>query len=60
MFTAIQTARREAARVVHEEYLETKKRLARMMPDYEARRAVVLTKKGEEYAKKNDAASGKI
>jgi translation initiation factor 3 subunit A len=59
-FAAIQTARKESARVAHEEDLETKKRLARMMSDYEARRAVVLAKKGEEYAKKKDAASRKI
>jgi hypothetical protein len=45
--------RKEAARVVHKAHLETKKY------DYEARRAVVLAKKGK-YAKKNDAASGKI
>jgi hypothetical protein len=45
---------------VREEDLETKKRLARMMPDYETRHTVVLAKKGEEYAEKNDAASGKI
>ncbi|KAJ7825340.1 hypothetical protein B0H13DRAFT_327603 [Mycena leptocephala] len=49
-FTVIQTAGKEAARVVHEEHLETKKRLVRMMPDYEAR--VILPKNGEEYAKK--------
>jgi translation initiation factor 3 subunit A len=52
-FAAIQTVRKEAARVVHKAHLETKKY------DYEARRAVVLAKKGK-YAKKNDAASGKI
>ncbi|KAJ7897398.1 hypothetical protein B0H13DRAFT_2664708 [Mycena leptocephala] len=45
-------------RVVHGECLETKKWLVRMMADYEARRVVVLAKKGEEYAK--DVASGKI
>ncbi|KAJ7871601.1 hypothetical protein B0H13DRAFT_2554386 [Mycena leptocephala] len=52
------TVRKEAPRVGHEEYPETKKRLVRMMPDYEARPTVILVKKGEEYAK--DAASGKI
>ncbi|KAJ7827569.1 hypothetical protein B0H13DRAFT_2290216 [Mycena leptocephala] len=49
-FAASQTECKEA----------TKKRPAPMMPDYEARRAVVLAKKGEEYAKKNDVSSGKI
>ncbi|KAJ7689536.1 hypothetical protein B0H16DRAFT_1858682, partial [Mycena metata] len=55
-FTGVRTARKEAARKAHE--VETKQRLARMMGEYEARRAVVLAKKGEEYAKK--AASRKI
>ncbi|KAJ7725963.1 hypothetical protein B0H16DRAFT_1698201 [Mycena metata] len=59
-FTGVQSARKEAARKTHEEDLETKQRLARMMGEYEARRAVVLAKKGEEYAKKKDAASRKI
>ncbi|KAF7334436.1 Eukaryotic translation initiation factor 3 subunit A [Mycena venus] len=59
-FATIQTARKEAARRAHEEDLETKKRLARMLPDYEKRRAVVIAKKGEEYAKRKDAASRKI
>ncbi|KAJ7704744.1 hypothetical protein B0H16DRAFT_1828104 [Mycena metata] len=61
-FTGVQSARKEAARKAHEEDLEMKQRLARMMGEreHEARRAVVLAKKGEEYAKKNDAASRKI
>ncbi|KAJ6589251.1 hypothetical protein B0H19DRAFT_1103395 [Mycena capillaripes] len=59
-FAAVQNARKESARLAHQEDLETKKRLARMVGDYEARRAVVLAKKGEEYAKKKDAASRKI
>ncbi|KAJ6629911.1 hypothetical protein B0H10DRAFT_1985801 [Mycena sp. CBHHK59/15] len=59
-FRAVQTARAEAARATHAEDLATKARLARMLPEYEARRAVVLAKKGEEYAKKKDAAARKI
>ncbi|KAJ7019631.1 translation initiation factor eIF3a [Mycena alexandri] len=59
-FMAVQSARKEAARKAHEEDLETKQRLARMMGEYEARRAVVLAKKGEEFAKKKDLASRKI
>ncbi|KAJ7655831.1 translation initiation factor eIF3a [Mycena polygramma] len=59
-FVHIQAARQAAARSAHEDDLETKKRLARMMPDYEKRRAVVLAKKGEEYAKRKDAAARKI
>ncbi|KAJ7320820.1 hypothetical protein DFH08DRAFT_789026 [Mycena albidolilacea] len=59
-FVAVQGARRDAARRAHEEDLETKKRLARMVGEYEARRAVIIAKKGEEYAKKKDAAGRKI
>ncbi|KAJ7112946.1 hypothetical protein C8R44DRAFT_842082 [Mycena epipterygia] len=59
-FASIQAARLDAARIAHQEDLETKKRLARMMPDYEARRVVILAKKGEEFAKRKDAASRKI
>ncbi|KAJ7879492.1 hypothetical protein B0H14DRAFT_3434928 [Mycena olivaceomarginata] len=59
-FAAIQTQCKEGARLAHEEDLETKKRLARMLPDYEKRRVVVIAKKGEEYAKRKDAASRKI
>ncbi|KAJ6472697.1 translation initiation factor eIF3a [Mycena vitilis] len=59
-FVHIQGARQTAARSAHQEDLETKKRLARMVGDYEKRREVVLAKKGEEYAKKKDAAARKI
>jgi hypothetical protein len=59
-FAAIQTQCKEGARLAHEEHLETKKRLARMLPDYEKRRVVFLAKKGEKYAKRKDAASRKI
>ncbi|KAJ7159870.1 translation initiation factor eIF3a [Mycena crocata] len=59
-FAATQTARLEAARQAHAEDLATKARLSRMLPEYEARRGVILAKKGEEYAKKKDAAARKI
>ncbi|KAJ6452266.1 hypothetical protein C8R45DRAFT_916283 [Mycena sanguinolenta] len=59
-FTAIQSAHQNGARLAHQQDLETKKRLSRMIPQYEARRAVIIAKKGEEYAKKKDAASRKI
>jgi translation initiation factor 3 subunit A len=59
-FAAIQTQCKEGARLAHKEDLETKKRLARMLPDYEKRRVVVIAKKGEEYAKRKDAARRKI
>ncbi|KAF7361162.1 Eukaryotic translation initiation factor 3 subunit A [Mycena sanguinolenta] len=59
-FAATQAARQDGARLAHQQDLETKKRLSRMIPQYEARRAVIIAKKGEEYAKKKDAASRKI
>ncbi|KAJ7360793.1 hypothetical protein DFH08DRAFT_951443 [Mycena albidolilacea] len=58
-FAAVQGARRDAARCAHEEDSEMKKRLAWMVGEYEARRAVIVAKKGEEYAKKKDVA-GKV
>ncbi|KAJ7487242.1 hypothetical protein B0H11DRAFT_1114748 [Mycena galericulata] len=59
-FAAVGAARQEAAHGAHLQDLETKARLARMLPEYEKRRAVVLAKKGEEYAKRKDAAARKI
>ncbi|KAJ7431412.1 hypothetical protein B0H11DRAFT_2262047 [Mycena galericulata] len=59
-FAAIGAARQEAACGVRLQDLETKARLARMLLEYEKRRAVVLAKKGEEYAKHKDAAAQKI
>ncbi|KAJ6583222.1 hypothetical protein B0H10DRAFT_2097705 [Mycena sp. CBHHK59/15] len=59
-YAAQQASDRETPRATHAEDLATKARLARMLPEYEARRAVVLAKKGEEYAKKKDAAARKI
>ncbi|KAJ7726286.1 hypothetical protein DFH07DRAFT_906601 [Mycena maculata] len=59
-FAAVSAARRQAALAAHQEALETKKRLARMGADYEAHRGVVLARKGEEFAKRKDAATRKI
>ncbi|KAJ6602565.1 hypothetical protein DFH09DRAFT_899571 [Mycena vulgaris] len=59
-FAAVQAARLGAARTAHETDLETKARLARMLPAYEARRSVVLARKGEEFAKRKDAAARKV
>ncbi|KAJ7866355.1 hypothetical protein B0H13DRAFT_2066923 [Mycena leptocephala] len=56
-FAALQTACKEAARGLHEADFKTKEWFTRMMPNYEARPTIVLAKKGEEYAKKNDAAA---
>ncbi|TFK38522.1 hypothetical protein BDQ12DRAFT_683788 [Crucibulum laeve] len=59
-FENVQKTRLEAAKRAHEEDLETKSRLSRMMPDYKTRREVIIAKKGEEFAKKKDAAQRKI
>ncbi|KAK7018490.1 eukaryotic translation initiation factor 3 subunit A [Favolaschia claudopus] len=59
-FSDVQAARKDSAHRAHQDDLETKKRLSRMIPEYEARRAVILAKKGEDFAKKKDAANKKI
>lgn len=59
-FNAIQAARKDAAKLAHVEDLTAKKRLARMMDDYQKRREAIIAKKGEEFAKKKDAAQRKI
>ncbi|PPQ90337.1 hypothetical protein CVT25_007739 [Psilocybe cyanescens] len=59
-FEAIQKARIEAAFLAHQEDLNTKARLSRMLGDYQERRQKVIEKKGEEFAKKKEAAQRKI
>ena len=59
-FEAIQQARRELARQTHEDDLETKARLTRLLGDYRARKEVIIAKKGEEFAAKKAAAEKKI
>lgn len=59
-FEAIQTARIENSRVAHQQDLETKKRLLRMMDVYNARKEDILSKRGEEFQKKRAAAEAKI
>ncbi|KAJ7435124.1 hypothetical protein B0H11DRAFT_2257626 [Mycena galericulata] len=56
-FATVGTARQEAAHGAPLHVFETKEQLAQMLPEYEKRRAVVLAKKGEEYAKRKDAAA---
>ena len=55
-----QKSRLETARLAHQQDLETKKRLLRMMEDYKAYRAVVTSKRDEEFAKRKQAAQQKI
>jgi len=59
-FEAIQRARREAARQAHQDDLATKVRLERIMVDFVGRREVLYKKKGDEFAKKQEAAKKKI
>lgn len=60
VFEATQKARLEDQRAAHQQALETKKRLARMMDEYNVRKDSILSKRGEEYAAKQAAAQKKI
>ena len=57
---AAQKARIENYRLSHEQDIETKKRLLRMMDDYKTRRDAIIGKRGEEFAKRKAAAEKKI
>ena len=59
-FDAIQQARRELSRQTHQDDLETKTRLTRLLDDYHARKEVIVAKKKEEFAAKKAAAEKKI
>jgi translation initiation factor 3 subunit A len=59
-FEALQRARKEAARVTHQEDMATKARLSRMLGDYESRREALVAKKAADFAKRKEAAHKKI
>ena len=59
-FEAIQQARRELSRQTHQDDLETKARLTRLLGDYHARKEVIIAKKKEEFVAKKAAAEKKI
>ena len=59
-FEAVQRARKEAARVAHQEDMATKARLSRMTTDYKARRETIVAKKAADFAKRKEAAHKKI
>jgi translation initiation factor 3 subunit A len=59
-FEAIQQARRDLARQTHQDDLETKTRLTRLLGDYHARREVLIAKRREEFTAKKAAAAKKI
>jgi translation initiation factor 3 subunit A len=59
-FEQIQKGRIDAARLAHKRDLETKKRLSRILPEFEARKTMILEKRSAEYARKQAAAQAKI
>jgi translation initiation factor 3 subunit A len=59
-FEAIQRTRIDASRVAHQQDLETKRRLTRMMGDYLSRNDAIIAKRAEEFDKKKEAAQKKI
>ena len=60
VFEASQKARLEAHRQAHVQDVETKKRLTRMLGDYEQLKAKIASRRGEEYAKKQELAQKKM
>ncbi len=56
----VQVQRKEAAKTTHQEGLETKGRLKRMLSDYNGWKETLIAKKGEAYQKKMEAATKKI
>ena len=59
-FEQVQKGRIDAARLDHKRNLETKKRLSRVLPEFEARKAIILEKRGAEYERKLGLAQAKI
>ncbi len=57
---AAQKARIENYRLSHQQGLEAKSRLSRMLPDFTARREAILAKREEEFARKQRLAQQKI
>ena len=59
-FEQIQQGRIDTARLAHKRDLESKERLSRILPEFEARKAVILEKRSAEYERKKAAARTKI
>lgn len=59
-FAAVQKSRIEASRIAHQHDLETKKRMSRMLGDYEMRKEVIMSKRGNDFRKRKEAAEKKI
>lgn len=60
IFERVQKDRIDAARLDHKRNLETKKRLSRVLPEFESRKAIILEKRSAEYERKQAAAEAKI
>jgi translation initiation factor 3 subunit A len=59
-FEQIQKGRVDTARLAHKRDLETKKRLSRILPEFEARKAIILENRSAEYERKQTEAQAKI
>jgi translation initiation factor 3 subunit A len=59
-FEQIQKGRIDTARLAHKRDLETKKRLSRILPEFEARKALILEKRSAEYERKKATARAKV
>ncbi|KAH9052673.1 hypothetical protein EDB87DRAFT_1656524 [Lactarius vividus] len=59
-FERVQKDRIDAARLDHKRNLETKKRLSRILPEFESRKTIILEKRSAEYERKQAAAEAKI
>ncbi|KAH9916479.1 uncharacterized protein B0H18DRAFT_1124210 [Fomitopsis serialis] len=59
-FEAAQKARLEAHRLAYQRDMETKKRVASMMPDYLAKKEEIMSKQKEEFQKRQELAQKKI
>lgn len=59
-FEQVQKGRIDAARLDHKRNLETKKRLSRILPEFESRKVIILEKRSAEYERKQAAAQTKI
>lgn len=59
-FETVQKTLIEGSKLSHQRNIEAKKRLSRMMDDYQARRKVLAAKRGEEYVRRQAHAARKI
>ncbi|KAI0776959.1 hypothetical protein BD413DRAFT_469084 [Trametes elegans] len=59
-FEAAQKARLEAHRAAHQQDVETKHRLSRMVDDYNKLKQAITSRRGEEFAKKKELAQKKM